>query len=79
MSERLSLPNGAWRVLTRGGLRGGISVAVALSLPSGTSRGIILALTYGVVIFSMLGQGLIIGRVIKSSIPAEGAPSKATE
>ena len=66
--RRMRLPVGSWKVLTWGGLRGGISVALALSLPAGPSRNVILALTYGVVIFSMLGQGLTIGRVIEKSI-----------
>jgi CPA1 family monovalent cation:H+ antiporter len=67
-SKRMKLPQGAWKVLTWGGLRGGISVALALSLPVGQPRDVILALTYGVVIFSMLGQGLTIGRVIEKSM-----------
>ncbi|MBY0573264.1 MAG: sodium:proton antiporter [Undibacterium sp.] len=66
--RRMHLPIGAWKVLTWGGLRGGISVALALSLPVGQSRNVILALTYGVVIFSMLVQGLTIGRVIEKSV-----------
>lgn len=66
--RRINLPVGAWKVLTWGGLRGGISVALALSLPIGPARNVILALTYGVVIFSMLVQGLTIGRVIQKSI-----------
>lgn len=63
--RRMGLPTGSWKVLTWGGLRGGISVALALSLPAGASRDVVLALTYGVVIFSMLGQGLTVGRVIE--------------
>ncbi|MGY3266428.1 cation:proton antiporter [Lysobacter sp. HA35] len=58
------LPHGAWKVLTWGGLRGGISVALALSLPAGAARDLILALTYSVVVFSVLVQGLTIRRVI---------------
>jgi CPA1 family monovalent cation:H+ antiporter len=52
------------KVLTWGGLRGGISVALALSLPAGEQRQMILAITYCVVVFSILAQGLTIGKVI---------------
>jgi CPA1 family monovalent cation:H+ antiporter len=45
-------------VLTCGGLRGGISVAMALSLPGNDSRSLVLTLTYFVVVFSILVQGL---------------------
>ena len=57
----------AIKLLTWGGLRGGISVALALSLPASAEREIILAITYCVVIFSILAQGLTIGRLIKWS------------
>lgn len=63
-----ALPRGASHVLAWGGLRGGISVALALSLPGGPEREIILALTYCVVVFSIMVQGLTIGRVIKAAI-----------
>ena len=39
-------PRGAWKVLTCGGLRGGISVALALSLPIGPQRNLVLALDF---------------------------------
>lgn len=57
-------PN-AIKVMTWGGLRGGISVALALSLPPGTQRDIILAITYVIVIFSISVQGLTIGKLIQ--------------
>jgi CPA1 family monovalent cation:H+ antiporter len=52
------------RILTWGGLRGGISVALALSLPPGREKELILIMTYLVVVFSILVQGLSIGRLI---------------
>lgn len=61
-----NLPRGALQVLTWGGLRGGISVALALSLPSGPERDLVLALTYAVVVFSILVQGLSIGKLVRA-------------
>ena len=53
------------KILTWGGLRGGISIALALSLPAGSERDVLLAMTYGVVVFSILVQGLSIGSFLK--------------
>ncbi len=47
-----------------GGLRGGISVALALSLPPGETRDALLTVTYAVVAFSILVQGLTLGRAV---------------
>ena len=69
--DQLELPIGAWKVLTWGGLRGGISVALVLQLPAGSERDILLALTYAVVVFSILVQGLSVGRVAKTIRPTQ--------
>ncbi len=52
-------------IMTWGGLRGGISVALALSLPLGPERETILAVTYLIVVFSITVQGLTISHVIR--------------
>lgn len=81
MGRLLELPPSSWRLLTWAGLRGGISVALALSLPAGPSREVVLALTYCVVVFSILAQGLTIGRIARRVIgvgpvkPASALPS----
>ncbi len=55
------------RVLTWGGLRGGISVALALSIPysEGPERSTLLAITYIVVLFSIVVQGLTINKLVR--------------
>ncbi len=62
------LQRGAAGVLTWGGLRGGISIALALSIPPGPWRETIIALTYCVVAFSILVQGLTFARLVRASV-----------
>lgn len=61
------LTDRATLILTWGGLRGGISVAMALSLPPSSFRDVIITMTYIVVVFSILVQGLTIGRILVPS------------
>jgi Na+:H+ antiporter len=49
---------GATRLLTWGGMHGALSLALALTLPEGPRRGLVLSVTYAVVVFSIVAQGL---------------------
>lgn len=67
LRRRHHFDDGALPVLIWGGLRGALSVAMALSLPAGAIRDAVVAITYGIVVFSILVQGttmhLLIGRL----------------
>ncbi|HMO41598.1 MAG TPA: cation:proton antiporter, partial [Saprospiraceae bacterium] len=52
-------------IMTWGGLRGGISIALALSLAANMPRDLILTTTYIVVVFSIVVQGLTVGKVVE--------------
>ena len=56
-------------ILTWGGLRGGISVALALSLPPGGPRDVLLTITYSIVVFSILVQGLTMPALLRRVLP----------
>ena len=66
----LRLPHryGGLLVLTWGGLRGGLSVAMALSLPDGPTKGPILTVAHGIVVFSIVVQGLTLERVARRAL-----------
>jgi monovalent cation:H+ antiporter, CPA1 family len=64
-------------ILTWGGLRGGISVALALSLPDGGPRDVILTVTYIVVVFSVLVQGMTLGPLVRAISARSGSSHRA--
>lgn len=65
LSFRRTIERSLVPILTWGGLRGGISVALALSLPKGDYRDLMVSITYIIVVFSILVQGLTIGKLAK--------------
>lgn len=78
LSYFMRFVNGSVPVLIWGGVRGGISVALALSLPFGEERSIILTATYAVVLFTIIVQGLTLKKVIRRTVPSSSdAPAQA--
>ena len=65
LKQRRTFERNAIAILTWGGLRGGISVALALSLPVNNTTRILVSVTYFVVLFSILVQGLTIGKIAR--------------
>lgn len=60
-------------ILTWGGLRGGISVALALSLPESPEKATLVTATYAVVVFSIIVQGLSVEKLVKAVVEAQHA------
>ncbi len=73
LARFLPFTRGAYPILVWGGLRGGISIALALSLPTGGMRDLILTATYVVVVFSVVVQGATVGAAARRFV---GDPEK---
>jgi CPA1 family monovalent cation:H+ antiporter len=63
-------------IMTWGGLRGGISIALALTLPYGAARDFILTITYAVVLFSIMVQGLTLGALVRRITHCKALPEE---
>ena len=67
---RRRFPPGSVKILTWGGLRGALAIAMALSIPAGAERNLIVPVTYVVVVFSVLVQGLTIKPLlVRENVP----------
>ena len=65
LKRRVNFETNSFPILVWGGIRGGISVALALALPRESSGDMFVAITYIIVLFSIIFQGLTIGKLAK--------------
>lgn len=70
---------GSIPIMTWGGLRGGIAIALALTIPQSEYRTLIITVTYAVVIFSIVVQGITIGPLLRRYSPEGARASEALE
>jgi CPA1 family monovalent cation:H+ antiporter len=69
---RRRIGHGTAAILIWGGLRGGLAIAMAISVPQSPARDLIIAITYGVVCFSILVQGTTIRGLVNRTISHPG-------
>jgi CPA1 family monovalent cation:H+ antiporter len=69
----------AVKILTWGGLRGGISIALALSLPKFEGRDLLISATYVVVLFSLLVQATSLSKLLRKLSATENPPAAVNE
>ena len=78
-ARRLDFVSHTLQIMTWGGLRGGISIALALQLTTEMNRELFLTVTYGVVVFSIIVQGLTVGPLARRLIGADSDLQASTE
>ena len=78
-AKRLDFAPHTSKIMAWGGLRGGISIALALGLSDDMNRGLFVTVTYGVVVFSIIVQGLTVGKLANRLIGSEAIESSGHE
>ncbi|MCB0764827.1 MAG: cation:proton antiporter, partial [Flavobacteriales bacterium] len=76
-AKKLDFPKHTTAIMTWGGLRGGLSIALALGLPASPDRDLLIAVTYVVVVFSILVQGLTLGRLTNRLLGRKSAAPRS--
>jgi CPA1 family monovalent cation:H+ antiporter len=79
LNLRLPHRSAVFLILTWGGLRGGISVALALALPTTPHKAAMLTVAYGIVVFSIVVQGLSLEWVARRSLPSPPTAAEAED